>query len=177
MTSSGGIFFLDIHTCSLLGQLQIASPGCRAVSFSLEPRANRIALVCSDGCVRLYDLAAWRAKQQAKLPQQLMQQLRRLSEDQLQHLTGCHESSRGAVRNKSLQQRQQQQSSAPVQVLSEVSNMPGRQKTASAKKTAVGGGFRVQETSVLAAALNRQKLQELLAVYGEYPGKYRRMIW
>lgn len=194
LCSTGCIHFLDIQSGSFAGQLKVTACGCRATSFSLDARANSAAVVCTDGFIRLYDLAAVRAQQQKRtivVLQQQQQHAQKMDEQQLRHLDAgtaalasyCAAGYAAGGPNKPQQ---------VVQVLAEVSNMPAKHKAAakpgrsdssaiksSASKSSASksGIMQLQQLDSPAAALNKQKVQQLLAVFGEFPAKYRQMIW
>lgn len=173
LTSDGCISFVDLEASCVAGQLQLTAPGCRALSFSTEPRANAMAVVCSDGLVRLFDLAAVRAKQQGQgqgqrkqLQQLHQQQLLQVSTsaDVLPVLAGAQP---GASR-----------------VLSNVSNIdhtgkaPAKANAASRRAgQSTPAQLHVRQLSGPAAALNRRKLQDMLRAFGEFPSRYRQLIW
>jgi hypothetical protein len=185
LTGDGCITFLDVLGSSCVGQLQLSFPGCRASSFSIDPRANVLAAVCSDGLVRMFDLAVVRARQQqgqrgslpvAQLQEQQLSQLPASSEQDI--VRGPSTPEAGAALTGS--------GSCETRVLNDVVNLPTSAERSAArkppvrKKDAAAAGKLVLRTKLLnapAASLNRRKLQELLMVYGEFPARYRQLIW
>lgn len=150
-----------------MGQLQLPVAGCRALSFSTDARADNMAVVCGDGAVRLFDLAAVRAQLQRAGSSV---QLQRLHEAELQLLpatTGLPD-----------------EGEAPA--LREVGNIPsatercdskGSKRKAQAARNSDTQSLSVRQLGGAAAALNRHKLQEILATFGEFPARHRRLIW
>lgn len=187
LTSDGCISFVDLQACCITGQLQLTFPGCRAVSYSTDPRANAMAVVCSDGLVRLYDLAVVRSRQQQQQGAGVRTQLERLQEAQLQQLSA----SADVFGVSSSAQK------AGGRVLSDVGNVAHSKAAAaagarkakgaaagplaaggsSAHQAAEPGQLRVRQLGAAATALNRRKLQEVLLAFGEFPARYRRLIW
>jgi hypothetical protein len=157
----------------------------------MDARANSMAVVCSDGLARVFDLAAVRrgAQQRGGLAQQVQQ----LQEAQLQQLPGgaaVLTSSSSGQSSRAAASRQTQR--APVAVLSDVANIPAKAAGKAAKQhgkgpgsgrskphagSALPGQLRVSPLDGAAVALNRRKLQDMLAVYGEFPARYRPLIW
>jgi hypothetical protein len=183
LTSNGCISFVDLQKSCITGQLQL--PGCRAVSFSTDPRANTMAVVCSDGLLRLFDLAVVRAKQQAHS----FVQLKRLQEVELQQLS-ANADSLPASSKAGPSASGQSAGARGSKVLSDVGNVELGSRAGKAKgtaepaaaggsggPTAAGQQLHVRQLSQPAAALNRRKLQEILLAYGEFPARYRRLIW
>lgn len=136
-----------------------------------------MAVVCNDGLVRLFDLATVRARQQSK--QTALQQLQQLAKEQLQDLLGSVEPD---ASNNMLPAQNGAGGRQVLQVLSGVSNVPPKQQVASKAGKIKGSSIaakavKLQRLDMPAASLNRKKLQQLLAAYGEFPAKYRLMIW
>lgn len=201
LTSDGCISFVDVTACCFSAQLQLTFPGCRATNFSTDLRANSMAVVCTDGLVRLYDLGVVRAKQQGV---SLNPQLQKLQESQLsqlsatsealpvpapaasgvQHIGAVASSSGGATAPAAGQQQQ-----AGRRELGDVGNIPSSSQAGARSKGGRGGSSNVKPGSTTAeqltvrqlaapaAALNRRKLQEMLLMFGEFPARYRRLIW
>lgn len=185
LTSDGSISFLDITAACFTAQLQLTLPGSRASSFSTDARANSMAVVCSDGLVRLYDLATVR---RAAQQQRSTQQVHKLLEPQLQQLPAGIFSTAGSVNSTSGQlMGPGEPGQPPLQVLTDVANMPARKtgKATKLDKRALDiskppvrvGQLQTQPLDAAAAALNKQKLQDMLKVYGEFPARYRPLIW
>jgi len=186
LTSDGCISFVDLEAGCITGRLQLTFPGCRAVSFSTDPRANTMAVVCSDGLVRVYDLGVVRAKQQG---QGQFIQLQRLQPAQLQHLSTAADvlpTAAGSTAGGRHRPPLAQAAAGPSKVLSDVGNVgrsapAGRTKAKAAVKSGAAGSaaslFGVRQLAAPAAALNRRKLQDMLLAFGEFPARYRRLIW
>lgn len=191
LTSDGCISFIDVHAGRCTGQLELTFPGCRALSFSTDPRANTMAVVCSDGLLRLYDLAIVRARQQQHT-QRL--QLQKLQEAQLLQLSPAAEviaaaDSGGFSVGRSKPHAATQAAAARgASVLTDVGNVELGSRGSRAKRpaatgrdgaaaAAVAGQLRVRQLGEPAAALNRRKLQEMLLAFGGFPARYRRLIW
>jgi hypothetical protein len=154
----------------------------------MDARANSMAVVCSDGLARVYDLAAVRKSAQQRSG--LAQQVQQLQEAQLQQLpagAGALASSSGPGSKVGASRDVQR---APVAVLSDVVNMPAKAAGKAAKQrgkgysgskgqagAAVPGQPRVAALDAAAVALNRRKLQDMLSAYGEFPARYRQLIW
>lgn len=185
LTSNGCISFVDLQKSCIAGQLQLTVPGCRAVSFSTDPRANTMAVVCSDGLLRLFDLAVVRAKQQGHS----FVQLKQLQEVQLQQLS-TNADSLPPLSKAGPSASAQSAGAHGSKVLSDVGNVELGSRAGRAKGTAApaaagsssgaaaaGQQLHVRQLSQPAAALNRRKLQEILLAYGEFPTRYRRLIW
>jgi hypothetical protein len=185
LTSNGCISFVDLRKSCITGQLQLTVPGCRAVSFSTDPRANTMAVVCSDGLLRLFDLAAVRAKHQ---PHSFVH-LKQLQEVELQQLP-ANADSLPVVSQAGPSASAQSAGARGSNVLSDVGNVQLGSRAGRAKGTAgtaaaggssggatVGQQLHIRQLSEPAAALNRHKLQENLLAYGEFPARYRRLIW
>lgn len=182
LTCDGCITFVDLMQCCMTGRLQLTAPGCRAVSFSTDPRANTMGVVCSDGMLRLFDLSAVRAKQQGQTPVQLA----RLQQVQLLQLSTSADPL-------PMPSKEGCSVAAPARgskVLSDVGNIEHGSRTgrgqavgpaaAASNSTAAGAAgqqLRVRQLGEPAASLNRRKLQEILLAYGEFPIRYRRLIW
>lgn len=194
LASDGSITFVDLHAARFTAALRLSSPGSRACCFSMDARANSMAVVCSDGLARVYDLAAVRrGAQQHSSP---AQQVQRLEEAQLQQLpagagvlvTSSRTGNKVGASTDVLR--------APVAVLSDVVNVPAkaagqaakaakqRSKDASGNSSgkaqaglAVPGQLRVSALDAPAVALNKRKLQDMLSAYGEFPARYRQLIW
>jgi hypothetical protein len=176
LTSDGCISFVDVAASAFSGQLQLTFPGCRAVSFATDARANSMAVVCTDGLVRLYDLAVVRARQQGVA---LSPQLQRLTAAELAAGSGAAASSAGA-------------GAVPLRERGDADNVPQPSRSTSTGKAAaapakgssstsrhqhVSAQLCVQPLDAPAAALNRHKLQDMLTQFGEFPARYRRLIW
>eukprot|EP00775_Hariotina_reticulata_P010320 gene10320-10477_t len=185
LSGDGCITFVDVLGGSCLGQLQLSFPGSRASSFSVDPRASVLAAVCSDGLVRMYDLAVVRARQQQSQPGSLL--VTKLQEQQLSQLPASSEQDLSTVASSSERATAIPSSSSTAKgVLADVVNLPAsaqgcvRGKPAARQKDATVAGKLVLGTKLLnnpAMYLNRRKLQELLMVYGEFPARYRQLIW
>jgi hypothetical protein len=77
-------------------------------------------------------------------------------------------------------------------VLSDVANIPAKAAGKAAKQHGKGASsgssksqagsalprqLRVSPLDVAAVALNKRKLQDMLVAYGEFPARYRQLIW
>lgn len=172
LTSDGGICFVDVRRAALLGRLQLAHPGCRAASFATDARANRMAVACSDGAVRLFDLAAVRSRQRGALP---LQQLDEAALRSLPAASGvaCEGEGEGESRG---------DAGAALREVGNIAPPRGARRGAGGKaaRSAAGGSgpvLSVRSLDGAAAGLNRAKLCELLAAHGEFPPRYRALIW
>lgn len=144
-----------------------------------------MAVVCSDGLLRLYDLSVVRARQQARSPTQLQ----RLQQLQLLLLSTSAEVL-PAVPSKGVSAAQPAWAARHTKVLADVGNVecsrgrggagPSAAGSSGAAAGAAAGGsqqLRVRQLGETAAALNRSKLQGILLAFGEFPARYRRLIW
>eukprot|EP00879_Flechtneria_rotunda_P028464 GHRR01030580.1.p1 GENE.GHRR01030580.1~~GHRR01030580.1.p1 ORF type:complete len:432 (+),score=200.23 GHRR01030580.1:480-1775(+) len=140
-----------------------------------------MAVVCSDGLLRVYDLSVVRAKQQGLWQTQPVQKLQQSQLQQLPAGTGSLASRQGTTNSCSIGDgsRKHQQ-----QVLSEVQNMPLKQpkvqqkaKPAAAAARQAPGPLHIKPLHAAFAGLQHRKLQEILMVYGEFPARYRSLIW
>jgi len=186
LSGDGCISFVDVLGGSCLGQLQLSFPGSRASSFSVDPRADVLAAVCSDGLVRMYDLAVVRARQQQSQQGSLL--VTKLQGQQLSQLPASSEQGMSTVASSSERATAIPSSSSSTAkgVLADVVNLPASSqrgvpgKPPVRQKDAAVAGKLVLGTKLLndpAMYLNRRKLQELLMVYGEFPARYRQLIW
>jgi hypothetical protein len=157
----------------------------------MDARANSMAVVCSDGLARVFDLAAVRrgAQQRGLLAKQVQQ----LQEAQLQQLpAGAAVLTSGSSGQSSRAAASRGMQRAAGAVLSDVANIPAKAAGKAAKQQgkapgsgsnkpqagpALPGQLRVSPLDGAAVALNRRKLQDMLAAYGEFPARYRQLIW
>eukprot|EP00882_Tetradesmus_deserticola_P023009 GHRQ01025034.1.p1 GENE.GHRQ01025034.1~~GHRQ01025034.1.p1 ORF type:complete len:156 (-),score=62.11 GHRQ01025034.1:140-607(-) len=155
----------------------------------MDARANSMAVVCSDGLARIYDLAA--VRRNAQQTSSSLQQVQQLQEAQLQQLPASAgvltTSSSGPSSRADADKGQRGQ----VAVLSDVINVPAKAAGKAAKQRSKGassgssaragsalpGQLRVASLDAAAVALNKRKLQDMLSAYGEFPARYRQLIW
>jgi hypothetical protein len=188
LTSNGCISFVDLQGRCISGRLHLTAPGCRAVEFSTDPRANTMAVVCSDGLLRLYDLGVVRAQQQKHGQQPQQQNLQELTVKELQQLPATAEVLPASAQ---LGDAAGRSKASDTRILSDVGNLersssrgkagkakgPSRPPAAGSSAGVAAGQLQVRPLSGPAAALNTQKLQEVLLAYGQFPTQYRRLIW
>lgn len=143
-----------------------------------------MAVVCSDGLLRLYDLGVVRARQPAQAQQV---QVQRLQEAQLQQLSPAAEvmpvSDKGGAPTARTKAQLAQAARGPA-VLSDVGNVELGSRAGKARRpgrdgapAAPAGQLHVRQLGEPAAALNRLKLQDMLMAFGGFPARYRRLIW
>lgn len=185
LTSDGCISFVDLQARVITGQLQLTVPGCRALEFSTDPRANTMAVVCSDGMLRLYDLGVVRAQQQ-RHSQAAQQRLQELKLQELKQLSTSAEVFPSSAQGTATGSRSR--------VLSDVGNVerssgggrgsagkvkgPSRPPAAgSSTGITASGQLQVRSLSGSAAEFNTHKLRDMLLVCGQFPARYRRLIW
>jgi hypothetical protein len=188
LASNGCISFVDLQGRRISGRLHMTAPGCRAVEFSTDPRANTMAVVCSDGLLRLYDLGVVRAQEQKNSQQPQQQDLQELTLKELQQLSASAEVLPAPVQGGAAGRSTVSQ----ARILSDVVNLDtssrngkaGKAKGASRPSAAgssagvtAAGQLQVRALSGPAAALNTQKLQEVLLAYGQFPTRYRQLVW
>jgi hypothetical protein len=160
----------------------------------MDARANSMAVVCSDGLVRVYDLAA--VRRGAQQHSSLAQAVQRLGEAQLQQLPASAGALATSSRTGSRVGASRDGLRAPVAVLSDVVNVPAKAAGKAAKTSkqrskdtstssrgkaqaglAAASQLRVSPLDAAAVALNKRKLLDMLSTYGEFPARYRPLIW
>jgi hypothetical protein len=197
LTGDGCISFVDFAAARLTGRLQLTFPGCRAVSFSTDARANSMAVVCSDGLARLYDLSVIHAQHTNAGRTALQQQeLQVLQAAELQLLLAeCQGAAQqpphhgaAAAANAVLMERTNTQTSISTALASQrhakpttsSSNASGSRRGAGSTCAAGAQQLAVPPpapASPAAVSLSQRKLQDILAVYGEFPARHRHRIW
>ena len=232
LPGNGPVLFIDLAANQVTGQIPCKPSSSRLLSFSMDARANIMAAACSDGKLRLFDLAAARAAHSTEaaaarrgsslvaksrtapraaaaaagaLPgrSRALQPLQQESQLALQilsledlHRLSAHTFS-FPVSNQSSTAAAAGQGRTDAGVLQDASNTIGatsrgrrraggalkaeakqQQKGGKAVLGAVGGKqLAARVLDMPAAALNRRKLQQMLLVYGEFPARYRVLIW
>ncbi|KAK9816667.1 hypothetical protein WJX72_003486 [[Myrmecia] bisecta] len=191
--------FVDVEACELCYEIPAKAGGHNYEQMSMDARGNYLALASSDGQLLLFDLAAVRSAGSAAGPPH---RLRRTERSALQQgmpvtpppLPASEEAdwpSDGAVAARPVPEKLSLPYKGPLRDLLQVPKAGSHEQWttgvgADAKKQAAAAkqvwssgrdAYRVVPLDDEAALLNKARLQELLWSYGEYPAKYRLVIW
>eukprot|EP00198_Chlamydomonas_reinhardtii_P012485 XP_001701822.1 centriole proteome protein [Chlamydomonas reinhardtii] len=190
LLTDGSVAFVDVLGCQAVGSVPYTFPNRQDCMFDADERVEQMALV-ANGKVMLYDLEATRTNVQPPRP------LPRVLPAQLDDLAA-------AVALQSLQRQQapeeqQHKAQATAQPVRQVeqardaeraggmardtqraqdTQRASQGKVATSGLTAAAGKRKAGAPAVAAGvALDRSRLESLLEAFGEYPAKYRLLIW